>query len=364
MLRRILAVKLADMGDALLCTPALRALRETYPHARLDVLVTPHTAPLISHMGLADRVISFPKHDYDDPRWLWQPRRWWPLARLYARLRRAGYDAVALFHHLSTGYGALKWRLLVAATAAPWVAGLDDGRGRTWLTCPVEDQGFGKRHEVEYALAVAEALGANVPDTSLTLPPYADEARRVARLLGDGEHPYVVIHAGSGGYSRARRWEPERFAAVADALVERLEVQVVIVGTEADDALAVEQMMRHPACNLQGRTELPDLVAVLRRSRLFLGADSGVMHLAAAVGVPVVAIFGPSNHRAWAPWTPPERVRIVRLGIPCSPCSYIGTRVGSREGCPQRVCMADLMPEPVIEAVLDLWGEVTHDPPV
>ncbi|MCD6291778.1 MAG: glycosyltransferase family 9 protein [Anaerolineae bacterium] len=361
-LQRILAVKLADMGDALLCTPALRALRRTYPHARLDVLATPHTVPLIEHTGLADRVIPFPKHVYDNPHSIWRPDRWLALGRLYAMLRLSHYDAVALFHHLSTWYGAFKWQLLVAATRAPLVAGLDNGRGQGWLTRPVRDLGFGKRHEVEYALAVSRALGANTDDASLTLPPFADEGQRAAKLLDDIQGPYVVIHAGSGGYSRARRWDPQKFAVVADALADRLSVPIVIVGTKADDGAKVTAAMHHPARDLQGETDLADLVSVLRRGSLFIGVDSGVMHLAAAVGIPIVAIFGPSNHRAWAPWAPSQRVRIVRLGIPCSPCSYIGTRVGARDGCPQRLCMTGLTPETVVEAALELWNrEAYHD---
>ncbi len=353
--RRILAVKLADLGDVLLCTPALRALRQTYPQARLDVLVTPHTELLIRHTGLADRVIPFPKYDYDAPCGLLRLDRLGRLVEFGVRLRAARYDAVALFHHLSTGYGAIKWRLLAAATGASRVAGLENSRVRGWLTCPVPDGGFGRRHEVEYALAVAGALGARTDDTSLVLPPFAGEDERAVALLGGTRAPYIVIHAGSGGYSRARRWDPRKFAAVADALADRLGVNVVVVGTSADDGDQVAGAMRSLALNLQGQTDLADLVAVLRRCRLFIGADSGVMHLAAATGVPVVAIFGPSNHRAWGPWAPPERVRIVRLGIPCSPCSYIGTRVGAREGCPQRTCMADLDPEPVIAAAMELW---------
>jgi heptosyltransferase-2 len=355
--RRILAVKLADLGDVLLCTPALRALRQTYPAARLDVLVTPHTELLIRHIGLADRVISFPKHDYDTPRGLLHLDRLGRLAKLGIWLRVARYDAVALFHHLSTEYGAIKWRLLAAVTGAPLVAGLEDSRHRSWLTCPVPDEGFGRRHEVEYALAVAQALGAQIEDTSLILPPFADEEERVTTLVGKGQPPYLVIHAGSGGYSQARRWDPLKFAAVADALAECLNVRVVVVGTPGDDGNRVVKAMRTPALNLQGQTDLADLVAVLRRCRLFIGADSGVMHLAAAVGAPVVAIFGPSNHRAWAPWAPSERIRIVRLGLPCSPCSYVGTRVGAREGCFQRACMAELEPEPVIAAAMELWRD-------
>ena len=352
--QRILAVKLADLGDVLLATPALRALRQTYPDARIDALVTPHTSLLIQHSGLVDRVITFPKHAYDTPRALLHPGRLWRMARLYATIRSADYDAVALFHHLSTGYGLIKWRLLVAAAQAPVVAGLDNGHGGRWLTHPVPDRGFGAQHEVEYALAVAGVLGASTTDTAPALPPFVDEETRARRWLGDESRPYLVIHAGSGGYSQARRWNPGHFAVVADALAQQLDLRIVIVGTASDDGDAVAAAMKGPALNLQGQTDLPDLVALLRRCALFIGADSGVMHVAAAVGAPVVAIFGPSNHRAWAPWAPPERVAIIRPDIPCSPCTYVGTRVAFRGECDHRSCMAGIAPAQVIAAAVSV----------
>lgn len=354
-LSRILAVKLADLGDVLLCMPALRALRRSYPDARIDALVTPHTAGLLRHFGLVDRLLLFPKHLFDSPRSLARPPAWVRLGALAGALRAGSYDAVALFHHLSTAYGVLKWQLLVAATGAPVVAGLTSTSGDRWITHAVPDHGFGHRHEVEYALAVASALGAQTDGCDLHIPPFPDEDSRAQALLGDLSRPYVVIHPGSGGYSRARRWDPGSFAAVADALFDATGARVVVVGTEQDDGDLVLGAMRAPALNLQGRTDLADLVAVLRRCRLFIGADSGVMHLAAATGAYVVALFGPSNHRAWRPWANDARVRIVRRDLPCSPCSYVGVRVGAREGCPQRRCMAEIRPDDVIEAALGLW---------
>ena len=161
----------------------------------------------------------------------------------------------------------------------------------------------------------------------------------------------VAIHPGSGGYSMARRWEPAKWAAVADALTERHGAQVILVGTPADGADSVQAAMHGPATNLAGRTSLPQLAALLGQCDLFLGADSGVMHLAAAMGVPVVALFGPSNHLAWGPWTPAGRSTVVRLGVHCSPCSYVGHSVGLRDGCWHRSCMADLQPEQVLAAI-------------
>ena len=149
----------------------------------------------------------------------------------------------------------------------------------------------------------------------------------------------------------ARRWEPAKWAAVADALTERHAAQVILVGTPADGADSVRTAMHGLATNLAGRTSLPQLAALLDQCDLFLGADSGVMHLAAAMGVPVVALFGPSNHLAWGPWTPAGRSTVVRLGVHCSPCSYVSHNVGLRDGCWHRSCMADLQPEQVLAAI-------------
>ena len=132
--------------------------------------------------------------------------------------------------------------------------------------------------------------------------------------------------------------------------VERHGAQIVLVGTAVDGAEAVAAAMTAPALNLTGQTTLPQLAALLGQCDLFLGADSGVMHMAAAARTPVVALFGPSNPQAWGPWTPAGRSTVVRLGLPCSPCSYVGHSVGWRNGCWHRSCMADLQPEQVLQA--------------
>ena len=169
--------------------------------------------------------------------------------------------------------------------------------------------------------------------------------------IGLAGRPFAVLHPGSGGYSLARRWDPPKFAALAEALHERYDLPSVLVGAAADDAPAVLAAARVPIADLSERTTVRQLAAILSRCRLFVGADSGVMHLAAAVKAPIVAIFGPTNHRAWAPWTPDSPSQVVRLGIPCSPCAYVGHRVGQRNGCAGRMCLADLDETRVLTAV-------------
>lgn len=354
-LDRILAIKLADMGDVLNITPALRALRQSFPRARLDALVNPHTAMILQDSGLVDEIILFPKTRFEGVAAL-MPTAWPQLTRHLKSLRARNYDTVVNFHHLTTRFGRAKQRTLVRAIGASTVVGLDNGYGG-WLTHPVEDRGFGVIREVAYWLALARELGATTTDLSLHLPLNDAEQARADDLLaaaGLTNQPFMVIHPGSGGYSLARRWDAVNFAGLAAALHRRHNLPAVLVGTAEDDAAAVLAAGSSPLVDFSGRTSFRELSGVLRRARIFVGADSGVMHLAAAARTSVVAIFGPTNHRAWAPWTPYSPSRVVRLDLPCSPCAYVGHSVGQRQGCAARTCLAQLTVDQVLAAAEDL----------
>src|SRR5207237_483302 len=140
--------------------------------------------------------------------------------------------------------------------------------------------------EVEYCLAVASALGASTTDWRLDIGVGDEERTYAAQLLGTlAKRPKIVLHPGSGGHSAARRWPLERWCAVGQALSERPGALVVIVGTAEDGGGELAQRLPG-ALNLTGRTTLAQLAAVLQQAELFIGADSGVMHVAAAAGVP------------------------------------------------------------------------------
>lgn len=359
--RRFLVIKLADLGDVLLTTPALRALRHTYPLAHVTLFTSPIGAELMRGSPLVDDTIVADRHLADSLASLAQPRVLLNVMGLSARLHRQDYDAVLLLHHLSTPFGALKWRAITSLVRAPLKAGLDNGRG-SFLNPRLTDQGFGAMHEAEYALAIAAALGASSPDRSLslTIPPEAEEeAKRLLTQHGlPPNQPFACIHAGSGGYSLARRWPAQRFAVIGDAL-DAAGLRVVLVGGNGDSASEVRSSMKRHAVDLSGLTSILGLAALLRLSTLFVGNDSGVMHLAAAANCPMVAIFGPSNAKAWGPWRPEAEAarRTIVLAGPCpegGPCLYTGHSVGLREGCAQRHCLQSITPDQVIAAIRDL----------
>jgi heptosyltransferase-2 len=378
---RILVVQLADIGDLVLSTPALAALRDAHPNAHISLLTTRHAAPIVQHSALVDDILTFDKHTFDSPRSLLRPANLRQAAMLARRLRAGRYDTTLIFHHFSTRLGALKFAALAWSAGSRRVIGLDNGNG-FFLTERIADEGFGARHQAQYWLDLSALTGASsaprpavigwseadaawareklwefnadknlTPHEAHTTPTHTPLQRR-----GDGgevSKPVIAVHAGSGGYSTARRWDAEKFAAVADTLTERHGAQIVLVGGRGDDSAAVAAAMRQHARDLTGATSLHQLAALLAHCQLFIGADSGVMHIAAAVGTPVVAIFGPSNAAAWSPWMPDGTAVVVRSAPECSPCSYVGTGVGLRNGCPARTCMRMVAVREVVKSAED-----------
>lgn len=352
---KILIVELADIGDLILITPALSSLRASFPDAQLDVLTTKHAAPILNGAGLVDNVILFDKFIFDSARALLKPGNMLLLLGLARKLRAKRYDAVLIFHRLTTRFGALKYAGLALATGAPQRLGVDNGRG-WFLTKRVDDLGFGMKSQPRYWLEVAQLLGANIEGARLKIG--ISEADREWAKAQLPDHPKLIaIHPGSGGYSLARRWEPEKFAVLADRLAEN-GTQIVIVGGKDDNADAVIGLMKHVPINLSGKTTLNQLAAILERCTGYYGVDAGVLHVAASVGIPVTAIYGPSNADAWGPFT--DQKTIVRSGTRCSPCSYVGNTVGLREGCAARTCMKTVS----VEMVLNPENSVTTPAPV
>jgi exopolysaccharide biosynthesis WecB/TagA/CpsF family protein len=327
--RRFLVVQLGDIGDLVLSTPALSALREAHPNAHIAVLTTSHAAAILEGTGLADEIILAKRTLFDrrDPL---------GLLRLLAALRRGKYDTTLFFHHLSTQAGAQRFALIARAAGSLRRVGLDNGRG-FFLTDKIHDGGFGVKHQADYWLEVVAAVGAD----GSPRPPLIGTSSRIADTLPPrpDNRMRIAIHAGSGAFNPSRRWEAEKFAAVADGLVDRFHAQVVFVGGADDDTAQVKAHMRTAPLDVSGQTSLTELAGVLKTCQIFIGVDSGVMHIAAAVGARVVALFGPTNPNVWHPYHPHESQTVLTTNPECSPCGYVSHEVGALHGCAARTCM-------------------------
>lgn len=367
-IRRLLCVKIADIGDLILITPALAALREALPDTQIDVLTTPHAAPILNHTALADQVHTYSNRAFERARDLLKPSAIRATLDLARQLHRQRYDAVLFFHQFSTPFGALKNAGIAFATGAPDRLGLDNGRG-WFLTQRVPDRGFGVKHQAEYWLEVASLLGAK-PDAS-RFPirvgfTEADSAWATEKLPNGAE--YIAVHPGSGGVNLARRWDVRLLAQAAQRIAAKQpHGMIVVVGSKSDpveeftaqlDSIGAEYL------NVAGQTSLNQLAALMQRCASFLGADSGVMHIAAsAPKLKLYTLFGSTNHRAWQAWRPTNPPIIIRSSAVCSPCAYVYHSVGLRGGCESQACMKAITPDMVLSEQQDTSLGAREKPP-
>jgi heptosyltransferase-2 len=357
---RLLVIKLADLGDLLSITPALRAIRNGLPDAHVSALVTPSSAPLLADSDLVDEIIPFDKFAFDRKL---DAYKGLPDALDLARdLRRRRFDTLVLFHHLATRWGRAKYAALALASGASERLGLDNGTG-WFLTRSVPDLGFGVRHEVDYWLEVAGLLGGRNDAPRLELAvrdehrAWANERWRALNL----QRPTAIIHPGSGAFSTARRWPVERFASLAGMLRERLGLGIVALAGPAPAEVALAEAVAASVSGARVVKDVPSprhLAAFLDHADVVVGNDSGVLYLAAAVERPIVAIFGPTNDRAWGPFpTDAARHRVVAETLACRPCIHRGFAFGTPLGCPARTCLHLIQPEAVFRAVQQVLQE-------
>ncbi|HEY3061298.1 MAG TPA: glycosyltransferase family 9 protein [Chloroflexota bacterium] len=351
--KRILVVKLATLGDLLIATPALRALRTTFPDAHIGVLTTAAGSAALRGLDSLDELLVFDKYAFDRPS---EALANVPHALELARHLRGGdWDVLVLMHHLTTAFGIAKYAALCLGSGAPVRVGLDNGRG-WFLTQRAEDRGFGWRHEVDYLLDVVGVLGARHPDEPrLELCISADDEAWAAQCWADlditGEA--ILINAGSGAYSTARRWAPERFVETARALHARHGLQpLVLAGLSPDEQLLARRVASGVGGKVVPAAPTPQaLGALIQKCRLVVANDSGPVHLATAVGTPVVAIFGPSNDKAWGPYpVKAQQNQVAREILACAPCIHRGHSFGTPQGCPARTCLAILETATVLDA--------------
>lgn len=311
--RRILLLRLERIGDLVMALPAIADVRALAPEATIDLVVGGWNAELARAVPAVDAVESL------DAAWLSRDtagRGMGSLVRAARAWRTRRYDLAINFEP------DVRTNLIAAAAGAAWTAGYRSGGGGALLDLALD---FDTRaHTTANARGlVAATFGRTPPAPTGPLLALPEGARRraEARLPRRGG-PLVGVHP-SGG-REIKQWDPARFAAVASRLVEERGATIVLTGAPADRALVDfirAQLPADRAIDAAGEPSLLDLAAMLERLDLFITGDTGPMHVAAAVGTPVVAVFGPSDPRRYAPAG--ARNRIVRIDLPCAPCNRI-----------------------------------------
>ena len=309
--RRILVRSTNWVGDVVMCTPALRAIRRRFPQAEVVLMARAGVAEAYTRHAAVDRVVRYePRGEH---RTLASR---WALARA---LRREHFDLAVLFPR---SFSAALWAWLAGARRR--VGHRDDARA--WLlTDRLPRVDFrAPRHHVEVFFDLARALGVEGDPGPLDYPLRPEERAAARRLLeeagDDGGRPRVAIHPGVS--KTPRGWHAGRWRALAGRLARERGARVIVLGGPAEAPLAAEIAAAAAplGTSLAGGTALPESAALMEMCDLLVANDSGAMHLAAAVGTPVVAIFGPGSPEKTGPWADPSSVEVITHRFPCSPC--------------------------------------------
>jgi heptosyltransferase-2 len=315
------------IGDAVMSLPALAALRKRFPQARISILAKPWVAGLYERETFADEVI------------LYDPRKRREMVR---DLRRRRFDCAILLQN------ALEAALIAFLARIPTRIGYNrDGRGFLLThSIPLPRAGDIPRHERFYYLELLRRAGIleKLPESSLirlTPPPPVQRGR-------------VVGVSPGAAFGNAKRWLPERFADAALQIARRRNASIALFGSAAEAALCAQISARlgdHPHCNHAGQTTLSQFIELAAACEVFLTNDSGAMHIASALGVPTIAIFGATDDIGPGPTG--SNARVVRQKVDCSPCLLRECPIDHR-------CMTQVTVERVAAEALALLGETNH----
>jgi lipopolysaccharide heptosyltransferase II len=344
----LLCVRLDSIGDVLMTTPAIRALRESVPGRRITLLTSPSGAEAARLVPDIDDVIV-----YEAP-WMKAGGGHDPVLdfALIDDLRPRSFDAAVIFTVFSQSPLPAAMACYLAAIPLR-LAHCHENPYRLltdWVPDP--EPAGGIRHEVQRQLDLVATVGATTADHHLSLAIPLAARREAARLLheaGVSGSDYVVIHPGATAPSR--RYPSERFAEIVAALSAH-RYQCVITGGGHERELA-RQVAGMPSINVAGQLDLPTLAAVIGGARLLISNNTGPVHIAAAVGTPVVDLYALTNPQH-TPWMIPARV--LSNDVPCRWCY--------RSVCPEghHLCLQGISASEVVDAALSLLAEVDASP--
>ena len=322
--KRVLVVRLRSIGDTVLATPSLIALRRFLPEAQIDILLEDWVAPVLEGFDAVNNVLAFKKDDLKSR------------LKMSVQIRRNKYDAVFNLH------GGTTAGFFVRASSAKFRIGYDFYRYRRFHThlFSVEDcinfWQTNQLHSAEQQLALLGLAGV----------PVRDKPKSRLAVIQNSKFKiqnYVLLHPTAA--FDTKQWAIENFARIADYLSEK-GFQVVAVATkkERDVLDNLKKFSRVPIMTFDDLT-LPEITALAVKAEIFVGNDSGIAHIAAAVQTPSVVIFGSSNRNHWRPWTDAPN-EIVYESLPCQPCAgYFCKEFDAPK------CILSVKTESVIEAI-------------
>ena len=310
--RRILIVRTDRIGDVLLSTPVIKALRDAYPNAYIAMMVGPAARDIVEGNPYLDEAVVYDKDG--------RHKTWMESVRFARTLKKKKFDLAVILHPTN------RVHLVTFLAGIPKRVGYDRKMGFLLTDRLSHTKQLGEKHELEYSLDIVRYLGIEPQDKNLFMPlrPESEEwASEFFTKEGIEETDRLLaVHPGASCPSKI--WPSERFAETADRLADKYRLKIILIAGPKDIGLVqnVIKNLRHPAIDLSGKTSVSQLASILKRCQLLISNDSGPVHIASGVGIPVISIFG-RNQNGLSPtrWGPRgKKDRVLHREVGCREC--------------------------------------------
>jgi lipopolysaccharide heptosyltransferase II len=338
-------MNLGGIGDILLSTPALRALRKVYSDAEINLLVSPRVFPIGERMSYIDNVYPF-EIQYGGS----MPfRKAFHNFLILMKLRTMKFDLAINMRTLGSEKSAKKVKWILALINPGKTVGRDtEGRGYFYdVKIPETDEGT--KYEMKYDIETVQALGAHVFDRNIEIEIEEKSKKNISTTLQSQgiSRDDIIIGLHPGGMP-SRRWPLEQFSEVAKKITEEIDCQFIITGGKDEVKLGkrLSEMSHGQIVDMSGRVNLDELCALINRCDLYISNDTGPMHIAAILRTPLVAIFGPGDVTRFDPRNISDTAIVMHECVDCAPCNRIE--------CDTLICLKVITPKEVTRAALQL----------
>ncbi|MEM4245391.1 MAG: glycosyltransferase family 9 protein [Candidatus Nanoarchaeia archaeon] len=341
--KNILVVELLYIGDVIVTTPTVRALKQKFPDAKITMMLLPSMADLYTGNPNVDNIITFSKDDFK-----------YKFQRIVDSIK-GKYD-LGIILHPGVEIGSYTISKLLYKAKIPFRIGCTKVgflEGRGFFLHRKTKPTFEYKHKINDNLDVVKVLGVTTNDKHLELYTSPDADDYIFKLLKKNKimpNDFVVVIQAAGKH-KTHFWFDDRFAKVADTLIEKYNAKVVFSGAIEDFVVNsnIIKLMKHTAVNVAGLTDIKQLISLVNRANLVISVDTGTMHVAAALERPVVALFGAGDPRNWMPYSPLGNARFIyKWKDACVSCRKYECKRGDMQ------CMDAIKVEDVLAKVEDL----------
>jgi heptosyltransferase-2 len=337
-IQRLLIRSANWIGDAVMTTPAIRMIRKGFPNTHISLLAKPWVSPVFENSEHIDQLLI-----YDGEK---RHKGFSGKFRLARDLKKYKFDVAILMQN------AFEAAFITFLSGIPIRIGYNTDARRLLLTHAVPcTKEIKKKHQTEYYMNILRGIGLDRDNQGLYLKLSQKDRLRAEKILLEQhlsiDDRLIGINPGAT-YGPAKQWSPDRYANLADRIQALFGVRVVIFGGPGDKTLGrkISQKMSHRPVDLSGKTSLGEAMALIERCDLFISNDSGLMHVAAALDIPLIAVFGSTNPAATGPLG--SNSKVVQAAVPCSPCL--------KSECPEGHlnCMDQIDVERVFDSVKEM----------